>query len=182
LPSRGAEETAPAVPLAERPVATLLASLNPPDRNEETLVPKIDSLREQFEGQLQQVTRELVSQIGSLRTEIAQLETARNLARVSLDERQLSVQQAQQELESRLDRLASHFDGVLGTLRQDIDAQFTVQAQRIERVAHEAQAAAIEEAHAVSERVVLNSAKRISDQIAESILNVLKPGTAQQSR
>jgi PAB1-binding protein PBP1 len=92
------------------------------------------------------------------------------------------MQQSQFLLESRIDRMASHFDSVLDTLRQDLETQYQTQAQRIERIGREARAAAVDEAHAVSERIVMNAAKRISDQVAESVLNVLKPAPTQHFR
>jgi CheY-like chemotaxis protein len=128
-------------------------------------------LRTEIEARLQHMTQDLFAQLGEVRAQLARLDAAVASAQQSDDERIESIQAV---ISARLDRMDLQFDEQLSVLREELLA-------RIEGSAREARAAAIDEAHAVSERVVMNAAKRISDQIAESILNVLKPQVLHQT-
>ena len=157
-------------PVSSRQAPTLQALALPA---EDLAAPAASRIREQIEHRLEQLTRELVAQIGGLRTEVAQLEAGGSLARIGIDERHESLQRSQQELEARIERVAAHFDGLLDALRRDIDIQFEIQAQRLERVLGEARDAAAVEAQSVAAQVVADAARRISAQIAESVRGAL---------
>lgn len=137
--------------------------------------PRIESLREEMEARLRKITQDLFVQIGEIKAQLAHVEGA---AQSSRDEQYLR-DTAVQAVEPQLDSLSRNVDTLLTRLRGDIDELLTAQNQRIDQLGQSLRQAVIEEAHAVSERVMMNAAQRISDQIAESILRVLKPAAAQ---
>jgi len=138
--------------------------------------PRLDTLREEMEGRLRKITQDLFVQIAEVKAQIAHVEAASSGSR---DEEHLrSV--ALRAVEPQLDHLGRNLEGLLSRLRGDIDELLAVQNQRIDQLSQSLREAVIEEAHTVSERVMMNAAQRISDQIAESILRVLKPASANQ--
>jgi hypothetical protein len=137
--------------------------------------PRIESLREEMEARLRKITQDLFVQIGEIKAQLAHVEGA---AQSSRDEQYLR-DTAVQAVEPQLDSLSRNVDILLTRLRGDIDELLAAQNQRIDQLGQSLRQAVIEEAHAVSERVMMNAAQRISDQIAESILRVLKPAAAQ---
>jgi len=151
-----------------------MAVRSPAPRDESA--PRIESLREEMEARLRKITQDLFVQIGELKAQLAHVEGA---AHISRDEQHLH-DVAVQAVEPQLDSLSRNIDTLLNRLRGDIDELLAVQNQRIDQLSQSLRQAVIEEAHAVSERVMMNAAQRISDQIAESILRVLKPAAAQQ--
>lgn len=150
-----------------------MAVRGPAPRDESA--PRIDSLREEMEARLRKITQDLFVQIGEIKAQLAHVEGA---AQSSRDEQHLR-DMAVRAVEPQLDSLSRNVDTLLARLRGDIDELLAAQNQRIDQLGQSLRQAVIEEAHAVSERVMMNAAQRISDQIAESILRVLKPAAAQ---
>ena len=138
--------------------------------------PRQDALREEMEGRLRKITQDLFVQIAGIKAEIAHVEAA---SRGGRDDEHLSSL-ALRAVEPQLDNLSRNLESLLSRLRGDIDQLLAVQNQRIDQLSQSLREAVIEEAHAVSERVMMSAAQRISDQIAESILRVLKPASAGQ--
>jgi CheY-like chemotaxis protein len=139
-------------------------------------MPRLDSLREEMEARLRKITQDLFVQLGEVKAQISHLDAAAHSGR---DEQHLH-EIAVQAMEPQLDALSRNFDSLLARLRGDIDELLAVQNQRIDQLGQSLRQAVIEEAHAVSERVMMSAAQRISDQIAESLLRVLKPAAAQR--
>jgi CheY-like chemotaxis protein len=133
--------------------------------------PSPAALDAEIDTRLRQLAQDLSAQLDEVRAQLNQLDVTVVAAQQSDDERIESIQAV---IGARLDRMNLQLDEQLSLLREELLA-------RIDDSAREARSAAIEEAHAVSERVVMNAAKRISDQIAESILNVLKPQILHQT-
>lgn len=138
--------------------------------------PRLDALREEMEGRLRKITQDLFVQIAEVKAEIAHVDAA---SRGHRDEEHLR-NVALRAVEPQLDSLSRNLENLLTRLRGDIDQLLAVQNQRIDQLSQSLREAVIEEAHAVSERVMMNAAQRISDQIADSILRVLKPASAGQ--
>jgi len=143
---------------------------------QDAAVPRLDSLREEMESRLRKITQDLFVQLAEVKAQIAHVEAANRGPR---DEEQLRGI-AVRAVEPQLDSLSNNLEALLARLRGDIDELLAVQNQRIDQLSQSLRQAVIEEAHAVSERVMMNAAQRISDQIAESILRVLKPASAGQ--
>lgn len=162
-----------AAPRFVAPQEQPIAARGPAPRDESA--PRIESLREEMEARLRKITQDLFVQIGEIKAQLAHVEGA---ARSSRDEQHLR-DMAVQAVEPQLDSLSRNVDTLLARLRGDIDELLAAQNQRIDQLGQSLRQAVIEEAHAVSERVMMNAAQRISDQIAESILRVLKPAAAQ---
>jgi CheY-like chemotaxis protein len=149
----------------------LLVSRGPAPREEPL---RLDALREEMEGRLRKITQDLFVQIAEVKAQIAHVEAARDGSR---DEEHLR-DVALHAVEPQFDALSRNLETLLARLRHDIDELLAVQNQRIDQLSQSLREAVIEEAHAVSERVMMNAAQRISDQIAESILRVLKPASS----
>ena len=167
-----------AAPPSQRPAAPreeLLVVARPPAPREESAA-RIDSLREEMEGRLRKITQDLFVQLAEVKAQLAHFEGATQAPRDEQHLRGIAVQ----AVEPQLDSLSRNIDTLLTRLRGDIDELLAVQNQRIDQLSQSLRQAVIEEAHAVSERVMMNAAQRISDQIAESILRVLKPATVQR--
>ena len=162
---------APAAPRfnAPREDAPAAARSNAP-RDEGT--PRIDALREEMETRLRKITQDLFVQLAEVKAQLSHVDAAR-------DEQHLR-DVATRAVEPQLDALGRNFDTLLARLRGDIDELLAVQNQRIDQLSQSLRQAVIEEAHAVSERVMMSAAQRISDQIAESLLRVLKPAATQR--
>ena len=152
----------------------LMANRGPAPREENT--PRIETLREEMEARLRKITQDLFVQIGEIKAQLAHSDAA---AHTSRDEQQLQ-EIAVRAMEPQLDSLSRNVETLLGRLRDDIDELLAVQNQRIDQLSQSLRQAVIEEAHAVSERVMMSAAQRISDQIAESLLRVLKPAAVQR--
>lgn len=138
--------------------------------------PRLDALREEIEARLRRITQDLFVQVAEIKAQLAHVEAAGSQSR---DEQYLQGV-ALRAVEPQLDSLTRNFENLLTRLRGDIDQLLAVQNQRIDQLGQSLRQAVIEESHAVSERVMMNAAQRISDQIAESILRVLKPAAASQ--
>ncbi|WP_029919278.1 response regulator [Nevskia soli] len=162
-----------AAPRFVAPQEQPMAVRGPVPRDESA--PRIDNLREEMEARLRKITQDLFVQIGEIRAQLAHVEGA---AQSSRDEQHLQ-DMVVRAMEPQLDSLSRNVDTLLARLRGDVDELLAAQNQRIDQLGQSLRQAVIEEAHAVSERVMMNAAQRISDQIAESILRVLKPAAAQ---
>ncbi|MFI4980885.1 MAG: hypothetical protein ACHQIO_11085, partial [Nevskiales bacterium] len=162
-----------AAPRFVAPLEPPAAFRSPAPRDESA--PRIDSLREEMEARLRKITQDLFVQIGEIKAQLAHVEGATQSSRDEQHLRDMAVQ----AVEPQLDSLSRNVDTLMTRLRGDIDEMLAAQNQRIDQLGQSLRQAVIEEAHAVSERVMMNAAQRISDQIAESILRVLKPAAAQ---
>ena len=145
-----------------------------PPREESS--PRLDALREEMEGRLRKITQDLFVQVAEIKAQLSHVEAS---GRQGRDEQHLQ-NLALRAVEPQLDALTHNFENLLTRLRGDIDQLLAVQNQRIDQLGQSLRQAVIEESHAVSERVMMNAAQRISDQIAESLLRVLKPAAAQR--
>jgi CheY-like chemotaxis protein len=134
-----------------------------PSRDDERL---LSIAGEVAERQMDAVSQHFESTIGQVRTEINQHVRAGDEQLRSLNQR----------LESSTARLRVDIDEQTRTLAEQLRAQ----DQRIEQLSKTLREAVVEEAHSVSERLVMSAAARISEQIAESLLRVLKPASAQR--
>jgi len=142
---------------------------------QEAVAPRLDGLREEMEGRLRRITQDLFVQLAEVKAQIAHVEAASHGLRED-EVHGIAVR----AIEPQLDSLSSNLESLLARLRSDIDELLAVQNQRIDQLSQSLRQAVIEEAHAVSERVMMSAAQRISDQIAESILRVLKPASSGQ--
>ena len=168
-----------AAPMAAAPPQQRLGSVRDELRAHaprEEAPPRQDALREEMEGRLRKITQDLFVQIAGIKAEIAHVEAASRGGRDDEHLRSLALG----AVEPQLDNLSRNLENLLSRLRGDIDQLLAVQNQRIDQLSQSLREAVIEEAHAVSERVMMSAAQRISDQIAESILRVLKPASAGQ--
>lgn len=138
--------------------------------------------RGEIEARLRHITQDLFAQLGEVRAQVSHLEAQVVTAQQAEDDRSESTVAA---LGERIDSVALRLDEQLRQLREELLARLETQneatRQRLGQIAREVHDAAIEEAHAVSERVVMNAAKRISDQIADSILAVVKSNALHQT-
>lgn len=150
--------------------------VNRPQQPPREEAPRLDVLREEMEGRLRKITQDLFVQIAEVKAQIAHVEAAHSGSRDEEQVRSIALR----AVEPQLDHLGRNLEGLLSRLRGDIDELLAVQNQRIDQLSQSLREAVIEEAHTVSERVMMNAAQRISDQIAESILRVLKPASANQ--
>jgi CheY-like chemotaxis protein len=175
------------VPPQAAPVAAAPPPPAAPRREEFTMVsrgqaqrddsaPRLDSLREEMEARLRKITQDLFVQMAEVKAQLAHVEGAARSARDEDKLRSLALS----VVEPQLDTLNRNVEGLLTRLRGDIDELLAVQNQRIDQLTQSLRQAVIEEAHAVSERVMMNAAQRISDQMADSILRVLKPAASAQ--
>lgn len=173
LPAAAMPAAAPPRPATPREELLVVGRTPATPRDESAA--RIDSLREEMEGRLRRITQDLFVQLAEVKAQVAHFEAAQ----APRDEQHLQ-DIAVRAVEPQLDSLSRNIDTLLVRLRGDIDELLAVQNQRIDQLSQSLRQAVIEEAHAVSERVMMNAAQRISDQIAESILRVLKPATAQR--
>lgn len=130
-------------------------------------------LREQIDERIRKVTQDLFVQVASLRADLNQVEDRPGGADEPMREEVAA-------LRTGLEALENSFSMQLNELQARMEAGFEVQTQRLEQLAQSARQAAAEEAHKVSERVVMAAAARISDQLADSILKAFR--TPQQQR
>mgnify|MGYP000562473779 CR=1 FL=1 len=137
----------------------------------EDYAPRVELLREEMESRLRKITQDLFVQVAEVKAQLAHLDSAR-------DEEHLR-NLALQAVAPQLDAIEQGVETLVQRLRNEIDELLAAQNQRIDQLGQSLRQAVIEEAHSVSERVMMNAAQRISDQIADSILRVLKPAAAQ---
>jgi CheY-like chemotaxis protein len=129
----------------------------------------LESMREDFEGRMRRITQDLYVQFGAVRAQLAHIEGSMS---VNSDERIGSI--AGDAVKAQMKTLSNQLESMFANLRGDIEAAINVQNRNIEAIAKSVRQAAAEEAHTVAERVVMNAAVRISDQMAESFLRVLR--------
>ena len=137
-------------------------------------VARPDALRAEMESRLQKITQALHAELAETRAQLRHLDG--DLRR----EDQIAGMIAE-ALDAQFAIVTRQFEARLTSLRCEIDDLFAAQDLRIQRLGAELRESVGAEAHAVSERVVMSAAARISDQIAASILHVLKPDLARAS-
>jgi CheY-like chemotaxis protein len=140
-----------------------------PARSPHTDLRQLETMREEFEGRMRHITQDLYAQFGELRAQIAHIGAS---VASHGDEHMASV--ADEAVRSQMDGISSNLQRLFDNLRADVEAAIDAQNRNIEAIARSIREAAAEEAHAVAERVVMNAAVRISDQMAESFLRVLR--------
>lgn len=179
LPSGPAVETLRAeAPVSVQPQAVHLSIVTPATLkpNAATHVPSADSLRGEMENRLRKITHDLHLQYAELKAQLAHLDAAL-MVRNDGEEQQVIAAEAAQ---TAVAALADNVDSMFAQLRTEIDAALDEQNQRLEEVLQAVRAIAADEAQAVAERVMMNAAARIADQMAESFLRVVRaPGQVQ---
>jgi CheY-like chemotaxis protein len=134
----------------------------------------LENMREDFEGRMRRITQDLYVQFGAVRAQLAHIEGSMS---VNNDERIAGI--AGDAVKAQMKTLSNQLENMFVNLRGDIEAAINVQNRNIEAIAKSVRQAAAEEAHTVAERVVMNAAVRISDQMAESFLRVLRQAQSQ---
>jgi CheY-like chemotaxis protein len=136
--------------------------------------PRPDALREEMERRLQKITQDLYVQLAETRAQLAHLDGELR--------RDPQMRDAVNEvLNEHIGALSQHFEMRANKLRSELDELLQAQNNRIEQMNLELREAIATQAQAISERVVLSAASRISDQIAESILKALKPASSSRA-
>lgn len=136
--------------------------------------PRPDALREEMERRLQKITQDLYVQLAETRAQLAHLDGELR--------REPQMRNAINEvLNEHIGALSQHFEMRANKLRGELDELLQAQNNRIEQLNAELREAIATQAQAISERVVLSAASRISDQIAESILKALKPASSSRA-
>jgi len=136
--------------------------------------PRPDALREEMERRLQKITQDLYVQLAETRAQLAHLDGELR--------REPQMRDAVNEvLNEHIGVLSQHFEMRANKLRSELDELLQAQNNRIEQMNLELREAIATQAQAISERVVLSAASRISDQIAESILKALKPASSSRA-
>lgn len=101
-----------------------------------------------------------------------------------LQDQTRQIQDQNRQLQDQ-NRQISEQDRQIENQNRLLEEQFRrveAQDQRLAAAQQSMRETASAEAHAIAERVVVNAAKRISDQMAESFLHVLRPYQDQQSK
>ncbi len=121
------------------------------------------SLREDMDERLGRLRHEVVGELSALRAQLS------DFGGNALDEKLRAL--ATEAAKARTNALASSLEQHLSALRNNLDTVLRAQNDRIEQLLQNSRQVASEEA----ERIVMNAAQRISDQMAESILKTLGP-------
>ncbi len=129
----------------------------------------VESLREDFEARMRRITQDLYVQFGALRAQLAHMEGSLS---GNSDERVAGI--ATEVVHAQTQAIGNNLQNLFVNLRADLEAAIAAQNRNIEAITQSIRQTAAEEAHAVAERVVMNAAVRISDQMAESFLRVLR--------
>lgn len=128
------------------------------------------TLREEMDLRMAGLRKEVVSELGALRAQLAGFNSN------ALDEKLRLL--ATEAAKARTNALASSLEQHLSALRGNLDAILRAQNERIEQLLQSSRQTAAEEA----ERTVMKAAQRISDQMAESILKTLGPQLSNMRR
>ncbi|MES2886310.1 MAG: response regulator [Pseudomonadota bacterium] len=128
------------------------------------------TLREEMDVRMADLRKEVVSELGALRAQLAGFNSN------ALDEKLRLL--ATEAAKARTNALASSLEQHLSALRGNLDAILRAQNERIEQLLQSSRQTAAEEA----ERTVMKAAQRISDQMAESILKTLGPQLSNMRR
>ena len=128
------------------------------------------TLREEMDVRMAGLRKEVVSELGALRAQLAGFNSN------ALDEKLRLL--ATEAAKARTNALASSLEQHLSALRGNLDAILRAQNERIEQLLQSSRQTAAEEA----ERTVMKAAQRISDQMAESILKTLGPQLSNMRR
>lgn len=126
------------------------------------------TLREQMDARMRKVTQDLFMQFAELKGAFAHLETRD--AGISRAEAQDITDHAISNLKMRLESLESAVQIHMAELSSQIDARLAEHTLSMNQIIQTARAAAAEEAAAVAERTMMAAARRIADQLVDSIL------------
>lgn len=139
---------------------------------------ELRALREETEARMRRMSVELFAQIGELRAQI--LHAGETWLRNPQAARQVQglVEEA---LHEQLGAVSRQVDEIAARLRAQFEEALAAQDRRLEQLAETLRVSVVEEAHTVADRVVLNAANRISAQVADSLLKVLKPQPRQSA-
>lgn len=121
-------------------------------------------LREQLESQMQQLRQDLQIELASLRNQLSGLASSP----ASLPEERIR-NIALEAAKTRTNALAQTIEQHLTALQTNLDGVLRAQNERLDQALQMARQAAAEEA----ERVVMNAAQRIADQMAGSLLKTM---------
>jgi len=155
IPSSHAESRAPA--MTELPA---VPSFSAGDRAPE--LPSFHAPSESAGDGINALRQELFAEISSLRAHISQLQS-----QPASEEKLRSI--ANEAAKNRTHALAQSLEQHLTSLQSNIDAMLRAQNERLEQALQMARQAAAEEA----ERVVMNAAQRIADQMTSSMLKTM---------
>ncbi|GAC1629067.1 MAG: hypothetical protein NVS9B10_19730 [Nevskia sp.] len=167
-------EAMPAAVSAPPALRVVASSLAPAVARVTAPVARPDALRAEMESRLEKITQALYADLADTRARLSHLDG--DLRRE--DQIRAMIAEA---LDEQFAIVTRHFEARIASLRCDVDDLLSAQDARIAQLDSELRESVAAEAHAVSERVVMSAAARISDQIAASILNVLKPDLARAS-
>lgn len=144
-------------PLPELPAVPMLSSELP------TLAAgSLEQLRDEAEARFAALREELLTEMQTLRQQLGQLN-----AGTGSEERLRNL--AQEAAKSRTNALAQTLEQHLTSLQANLDAVLRAQNERLEQALQLVRQTAAEEA----ERVVMNAAQRIADQMTSSMLKTM---------
>jgi len=144
-------------PLPELPAVPMLSSEAP------TLAAgSLEQLRDEAEARFAALREELLTEMQTLRQQLGQLN-----AGTSSEERLRNL--AQEAAKNRTNALAQTLEQHLTSLQANLDAVLRAQNERLEQALQLVRQTAAEEA----ERVVMNAAQRIADQMTSSMLKTM---------
>lgn len=144
-------------PLPELPAVPMLSSEAP------TLAAaSLEQLRDEAEARFAALREELLAEMQTLRQQLGQLN-----AGTASEERLRNL--AQDAAKSRTNALAQTLEQHLTSLQANLDAVLRAQNERLEQALQVVRQTAAEEA----ERVVMNAAQRIADQMTSSMLKTM---------
>lgn len=122
----------------------------------------LEQLREEAEARFAALREELLAEMQGLRQQLGQLNTG-----TGSEERLRNL--AQEAAKSRTNALAQTLEQHLTSLQANLDAVLRAQNERLEQALQLVRQTAAEEA----ERVVMNAAQRIADQMTSSMLKTM---------
>lgn len=130
--------------------------------------PRPEAVRAEMESRLQKITQDLYAQLAEVRAQLALIDS--DVCR----EDQVRAMIAE-TLNEQFALMTRQFDARLTSLRIELDDRISAQDVRIERLAAELRTSLMADAQSVAERAAAHAVTRLSDQIAESILNAVRP-------
>jgi CheY-like chemotaxis protein len=144
--------------LPELPAVPTLSSESPA-----LAAASLEQLREESEERFAQLRQDLFAEMQALRQQLSQL----NVGSGGSEERLRNL--AQEAAKSRTNALAQTLEQHLTSLQANLDAVLRAQNERLEQALQLVRQTAAEEA----ERVVMNAAQRIADQMTSSMLKTM---------
>lgn len=155
IPGGNLETRAPA--MTELPAVPSLAAVDV-----EPELPSFHAPVEPADDRVAALRQELFAELSSLRAQVAQLQS-----QPASEERLRGL--ANEAAKSRTNALAQSLEQHLTSLQSNIDAMLRAQNERLDQAVQVARQTAAEEA----ERVVMNAAQRIADQMTSSMLKTM---------